>query len=203
MVMQKGGKGIFRHACLFYSRGAVQVAMSDIREDQMRDDRIDELLVKQELYELACTYMRGLDRLRRDLVRGVFHEDAVCNYGFFVGGPDQFADFAMEALSGHKANHHFIGNTLYEVDGNEAYGEVYFQAYHRIVEDGEDKDLFISGRYVDRYERRLGLWRMAYRAEVNDWARTVPAADEFFASSPDGLRGSRQDDLVFQRDKMR
>jgi len=169
----------------------------------MDSREMDDLVSKQALYELAAKYMRGLDRLDRKLFRSVFLDDATCNYGFFVGGPDDFADFAMDALGSHKANHHFIGNTLYEIDGNQAYGEVYFQAYHRLEQEGQDVDLFIAGRYVDRYERRFGVWKIAYRAEVNDWARTEPAADEFFSASPLALRGERMTDLVYQRDKLR
>ena len=39
-----------------------------------------------------------------------------------------------------------LGQMLVQVDGDKAIGEIYFQAFHRIVEDGEEKDLFISGR---------------------------------------------------------
>lgn len=35
---------------------------------------------------------------------GVFYVDVVCNYGFFVGGLDEFVDFVMEVLSGYKVN---------------------------------------------------------------------------------------------------
>ncbi len=166
--------------------------------------RIQAVIDKQEIFELSCTYMRGLDRLEKDLVLGVFHDDATTDYGFFQGPPGQFADFAMQALSDHLANHHMIGQARIDVEGDVAFGEVYFQAFHRIVDNGEEKDLFIAGRYVDRYEKRGGVWKIAFRAEVNDWARTDPATDEFFTASPQALRGARgKDDLSSQREKLR
>ena len=37
---------------------------------------LEELLAKQEIYELCCTYMRSLDRLDGQLRQSVFHDDA-------------------------------------------------------------------------------------------------------------------------------
>lgn len=165
---------------------------------------VDELLAKQEITDLVGRYMRGLDRLDRELLRSTFHDDATTDYGFFKGGPDEFCDMAMNALKAHLANHHMIGQVLIDVEGDVAFGEVYFQAFHRIVTDGEERDLFISGRYVDRYERRDGTWKFAFRSEVNDWARNDPATDDYFAATPDSLRGARKpDDAIYQRDVLR
>jgi len=153
---------------------------------------IDELLAKQEIAELSGTYMRGLDRLDAVLLRSVFHDDATTDYGFFQGGPDAFVAMAMGALRDHAANHHMLGQINIRLAGDAvAFGEVYFQAFHRLTASSKEVDLFIAGRYVDRYEKRGGRWKIAFRAEVNDWARTEPAADSYFQSSPKGLRGAR------------
>jgi len=165
---------------------------------------IDELLVKQEITDLVGRYMRGLDRLDRELLRSTFHDDATTDYGFFQGGPDAFVEMAFGALKDHLANHHMIGQTLIDVEGDVAFGEIYFQAFHRIVSDGEERDLFISGRYVDRYEKRDGAWKIAFRSEVNDWARNDPATDDYFTATPESLRGARKpDDASYDRDGLR
>ena len=165
---------------------------------------VEELLAKQEITDLVGRYMRGLDRLDRDLLRATFHDDATTDYGFFKGDPDAFCDMAMAALREHLANHHMIGQVLIDIEGEVAFGEVYFQAFHRIVTDGEERDLFISGRYVDRYERRDGQWKFAFRSEVNDWARNDPASDDYFRTTPDSLRGARKpQDAIYQRDALR
>jgi len=155
---------------------------------------IEELLAKQEITDLVGNYMRGLDRLDKPLLRSTFFDNAETDYGFFQGGPDGFCDMAMNALREHLANHHMIGQVLIELDGDTAYGEVYFQAFHRIVTQGEERDLFIAGRYVDRYEKREGVWKIAFRSEVNDWARNDPATDDYFTATPDSLRGARKPD---------
>ena len=153
---------------------------------------VEELLAKQEITDLVGAYMRGLDRLDKDLLLSTFHPDANTDYGFFKGGPEAFVEMAYSALQDHLANHHMIGQVNIDVEGEVAFGEVYFQAFHRIVTDGTERDLFISGRYVDRYEKRNGIWKIAFRSEVNDWARNDPATDDYFDATPESLRGARK-----------
>ena len=164
------------------------------------DDKIATLLAKQEIYELACRYSRGLDRLDRELLLSVFHADGWCEYGFSNGAPEEFVDFAIGALQSHEANQHMVGNVLIDVVGDEAYGEVYFNAYHKIKGEEGFEDVIIAGRYLDRYECRDGIWKMAYRSERVDWSRTEPTHDIYFEQAPDCLRGERGTDAVYQRD---
>ena len=92
-----------------------------------------------------------------------------------------------------------IGNTLIEVEGDEAFGEVYFQAYHKVKAENGFDDLIVAGRYLDRYERRGEVWKMAYRSERVDWSRTMPTHDPYYEMMPDSLFGSRLDDAVYDR----
>ena len=74
-----------------------------------------------------------------------------------------------------------MSNVLVELDGDRAYVEAYAVAYHdrtgaRRPEERGRLDLW-GGRYVDRFERRSGEWRIAHRNCVIDWT---------FASRPDG-----------------
>jgi len=164
-------------------------------------DKIQALVDKQEIYELSCQYMRGLDRLDEKLLHDVFFEDAWCDYGFTEGTPAEFIKFALSALQDHNANQHMIGNVLIELEGDEAYGEVYFQAYHKVsAETGTGfEEVIIAGRYLDRYEKRDGVWKFAYRSEIVDWSRTQTTADSYFDMAPDCYRGGRQNDRVYQR----
>ena len=83
------------------------------------DQSLEDLLAKQAIYELSCTYMRGLDRTDADLLHSVFFEDAYCEYGFINGDPAVFIEFAVNALKEHKANQHMIGNVLIDIEGDE------------------------------------------------------------------------------------
>ena len=171
---------------------------STLRANVM-DQAIQTLLDKQAIYELSCRYMRGLDRLDADMLLSVFWEDAYCEYGFINGGAPTFIVFAISALRDHVSNQHMIGNTLIEVEGDEAFGEVYFHAYHKVKSDTGFDDLIVAGRYLDRYERRDGVWKMAYRSERVDWSRTTPTQDPYYQMMPDSLFGGRLDDAVYDR----
>lgn len=164
---------------------------------------VEELLAKQEIYELSCTYMRGLDRTDPDLLHSVFFDDAYCEYGFINGDPRVFIDYAIQALSEHSANQHMIGNVLIDLQGEEAFGEVYFTAYHKVPAEQGFEDVIIAGRYLDRYECRAGIWKMAYRSERVDWSRTEPTHDPYFQLAPDSLFGSRRDDAVYDLEARR
>ena len=169
---------------------------------EITKERLYEMAARDEIYQLTCNYMRGQDRLDPVLHRSVFWDDAWCSYGIYEGGPDCFVEFAQGALRKYVSTHHFVGQMHIEVEGDQAFGEVYYQAQHRGPdENGVDSDRFISGRYIDRYERRDGIWKMAYRCELVDWVASPPADDKWFAESP-MIRGARKpDDHLYQRDK--
>lgn len=164
--------------------------------------RIDRIESRQSIYDLLCDYMRGQDRLEPVLHRSVFHDDATTDYGNgWRGGADGFVAFAQGVLTPHEANHHMIGQVKIEFDGADlAFGEVYFQAFHRVGAD----DLFVAGRYVDRYERRQGTWKIAHRSELVDWVRTEPATDSLSPDvSPFPLGARAPHDLSCRREEVR
>jgi SnoaL-like domain len=166
--------------------------------------RLHALADKQEIFELSATYMRGLDRLDAELVKSVYFEDASDNRGFFTGTGWQLAELAIAMLKEHDFNHHMLGQGNIHLEGDVAYGEIYFQAFHRLRENGIERDFVILGRYVDRYERRDNVWKIAHRSELNDFARMDPATDDWLREHPEALRGYRGDqDLSSQREKVR
>lgn len=167
------------------------------------DQALQNLLAKQAIYELSCIYMRGLDRTDADLLESVFFPDAYCEYGFINGSASVFIDYAVNALKGHHANQHMIGNTLIDVQGQEAFGEVYFNAYHKVKVEDAFEDILIAGRYLDRYELRNGEWKIAYRSERVDWSHSRPTNDPYFELAPDSLFGSRRDDAVYDTEARR
>ena len=112
----------------------------------------------------------------------------------------------MNALKEHESNHHMIGNVLIEIKDKEAFGEVYFNAYHKVKNDeGEFEDIIIAGRYIDRYKKRQGQWKFIYRSELVDWSRTQLTKDSYFDSdlSIGCRRGGRQNDPLYDKEKMK
>jgi hypothetical protein len=169
-------------------------------------ERIDRLASWHAIYDLLCDYMRGQDRLDAALHRSVFHDDATADYGAgYRGDADGFVAFAQGVLAPHAANHHMIGQVRIDFEGDDtAFGEVYFQAFHRVMAGEAEADLFVSGRYIDRYERRAGIWKIAHRSELVDWLRTEPAADDLLRLQPGFPMGMRAPhDLSCRREELR
>lgn len=144
------------------------------------EKEVGDLVARREITRAIHAYMRGQDRLDRELQLSSFHADADVDCGLLRGGPEAYTDFAQGFLATMKGSQHIIGQIDLEVDAaaGTASGEVYFFAWHRLVgEGGEDRDLLMAGRYVDDYARRDGRWAIERRRELIDWARDVPAAD--------------------------
>lgn len=60
--------------------------------------------------------------------------------------------------------------------GHEAGVETYFLALQRDRDaEGVAREVFLAGRYVDRFEKRGDEWRIAARTVVYDWMRALGA----------------------------
>jgi hypothetical protein len=55
-----------------------------------------------------------------------------------------------------------------------ATGEIYCTAYHLRETDGRNVVDWWWGRYLDKYERRSGEWRMSHRVCVHEWTMQLP-----------------------------
>ena len=166
-------------------------------------DRLQLLLDKQEITEVIHLYCRALDRRDEELLRTVFHPNSTHDHGPYEGPSSDFCKFVMKGFSTIGATQHQVGSILIDLQGDIAYAETYWVAFHRIPENqsegdvlfkshGKDEDLFIGGRYVDRFERRNGVWKIAHRFGVHDWQRWETASERDFLDLPEIKRG-RQD----------
>lgn len=156
-------------------------------ETELRD-----YAARRAIHKLLFNYMRAQDRLLPELHRSVFAEDAFVDCGHYKGSGAGFVDFAQGFLGQLTSSQHLMGQMDIDIDGESATGEVYFLAQHRLVEDGEEKDLIVAGRYVDDYCCRDGVWKIVRRHELIDWVRTDPAADSFLAAAPELNMGARR-----------
>ena len=138
---------------------------------------IDELYSRAEILEIGARYARAVDRLDRVLLKACFHPDSQHNHGGFEGESWDFCNMAIGTLRELEHTQHHIGTRSVTVDGDRASGEPSFLAYHQIGEAGwtawpwagAGDVVIIGGRYLDRYERRDGQWRISYRRGVHEW----------------------------------
>jgi hypothetical protein len=165
-------------------------------------DGLKLLLDKQEIKEIIYKYCRAIDRRDLDLLQSLFHADSTHDHGPYEGSSSGFCRFVMEAFKTIGETQHLVGNILIDLEGDTAFTETYWVAFHRIPEKqpegavlfrshGRDEDLFIGGRYIDRFECRDGVWKIAHRFGVHDWQRWEPTSQEGFLELPEMKRGRR------------
>lgn len=136
-------------------------------------DRLQEIIDRQDIHDLAMRYCRGCDRADINLVRTVFHADAYLEYGTFNGGADEFVPWVINHVStGFTHGFHSITNEYVVLDGDVASGELYAVIHNNAITDEGLVDSLLGGRYLDRYERRQGEWRIAHRRFVLDWVES-------------------------------
>lgn len=138
---------------------------------------VEEAIAKQALHDLVTTYARGVDRADATLLGSVFHAEAEVVTGILDGpAPDYVRGVTAMIRDGMRSCFHSVGNEYFEVEGDRAVGETYVLA-HMLSRDGKEETL-TGGRYLDRFEKRDGVWKIAHRRFVQDWNRTQPATTE-------------------------
>jgi hypothetical protein len=145
---------------------------------------LSEAFDRQELIELVTQYCRALDRCDGELLRSLYHPDAVYD-GVFKGNALRFVEHLTgrddwDAIKTPGPVQHSLSNALFEVHGDVAYGEVYLET--RLVR-GDVVERLLA-RYLDRYERRNGRWRISLRRAIIEAGRPGFEPD----SSPRGTR---------------
>src|SRR4051812_16278792 len=130
------------------------------------------LLDKQAITEVIYNYGRSMDRLDRELGYTVFWPEATADYSeqMFVGSGHGFVDMVMQAHLGFLSHSHQFSNILITVNGNTATSETYGDVtLRRQDESGQFLDIRNLCRYVDRWEKRNGEWRILGRKYLHDF----------------------------------
>ena len=136
----------------------------------MNEHPLQVLLDKQAITELVHLYCRAADRHDYELLRSLYHPDAIDDHGaFFKGLAMEFIDQLPAIQEPMLILHHNITTVNIALDGDYAEGEIYVQAFHQVATDDEPMDLLIGGRYLDKYARRKGAWKFSERAVLADW----------------------------------
>lgn len=186
---------------------------------------------RQQVTEQLYRYCRACDRLDEALMASVFWPDATAIHGTYNGPAEGFWRGALNFLSRIEAGLHYASNPIVEIDGDTAYQEALFTAWHRVargplapsrrfldvrttpapVDDEEmfdgfpghdpekDEDAVFHGRYVNRFARRDGEWRILRHVCFTEWSHWAEASER----SPVNLQGlsrrDRQDPAYWRR----
>lgn len=182
-------------------------------ENEVLASRLMELEDREQIRNVLCRYCRALDRLDMELFRRVFWEDGGFGPGPVTSTARDFTEALLASMADkYAATHHQLGNVLIELAGSSASVETYATVYHRTLPtpDGNRKVLgglwmtegrihehaphdFTAGvRYVDRFEKRRGEWRIGERTLIFDWTQVVASNScGFGALGPGTIIGQR------------
>ncbi|MGE0827861.1 MAG: nuclear transport factor 2 family protein [Hyphomonadaceae bacterium] len=128
---------------------------------------------KQAIYEVVMRYSRAVDRIDMELWRSCFHPDATLLFeGLFRGSVDEMEPTVSQFLNSLDGTMHVISNHFIDVRGDVARGETYVNSYHwGTPRDDPQKNFTTGSRYIDRFERRGGEWRIADRQCLRSFVR--------------------------------
>jgi ketosteroid isomerase-like protein len=150
------------------------------------DDYSPERLAdRAQIQDVMLRWCRAIDRLDLEAIRSVFHPGATDNHGMYNGDIDGLVKWIGERHKGIPFSMHSIANMTIEFGGPDtAVVETYCFAVQRYSADGGSSltqlsggtsgkagsatDLMAFGRYIDRFERKNGEWRIQKRTMVYD-----------------------------------
>ena len=166
-----------------------------------REARLDALLDKESIWECLVRMSRGSDRFDRELFLSSCHPDAVLAAGPFVGNREELYDWSSQLQkNSYRTTMHKLLNFSCDIDGDTAHTETYYLFVGCI---GEETNLVAGGRYVDKFERRDGVWGLVLRNNFIEWTSALPAMASPLGEIPDlhlnGLPSHDRNDPSYMR----
>jgi hypothetical protein len=150
---------------------------------EVTPERIAELLDRQDITDCLTRFTRGMDRFDRELFVSAYHDDAIIDAGDFIGSAAQVYDMARELHDeGQSGTLHNILNHSCELDGDTAHCETYFFYVGR---NRDESNWAAGGRYIDRFERRDGQWKIAFRRTILEWSGMIAGTELPLGKTPD------------------
>jgi hypothetical protein len=179
-------RSILTLAFLLVSVGpAAASAANGLTETAMLVDRVAKLEEKLadvsdrlQIHDVYVRYMRGFDRSDVELMRTAFWPDVQINYGRQSNTFDEFIERHLKLHTTQLATWgHLLTNESVEIHGDIAHVETYVTALwvpkdERSFAYGKP---IVSGRYIDRLDRRNGEWRITVREFVPHFALSATA----------------------------
>jgi hypothetical protein len=165
-------------------------------------ETLEALLDREAIRDCLHRYCRGIDRLDEEALRSAYWPDASDRHGAYQGPAAGFIERALRNLQTAGRMVHLLGNILIELHGDVAAAESYFLAFQEEpAAEGGARETLLCGRYVDRFEKREGDWRIAARTVTYDWVRGTPLAEPlapeaFGVRQPTG--GRRPADPIYE-----
>ena len=167
----------------------------------MMDIRLED---REAIRDVITAYAHAIDRRRWDMMQTLFHDDATFAFGELTGDWREFVEQAKQVIEPCLATQHQLGQVQFGFEGEDVcHTETYMTAMHTIPPGHPVDTLFqpkdeiysaiIAGRYVDRFERRDGVWRLSKRTGLYDWREFRELDGIDLSDLPEGAIGYHDD----------
>ncbi len=135
---------------------------------------LDELEARTEIADTLNRFARAVDRQDWALARTLYHDGAFDDHGFFKGAPDPFLAHITKMHAQQDHSMHFNTNVMIEFTAaDRAFVETYVLVLQRfragaanVPAGSAGLRVMASARYLDRFARRNGEWRVDHRTLV-------------------------------------
>jgi hypothetical protein len=139
------------------------------------EEKIQLLMDERDIRNVIDRLSRAASRADLELYKTCFHDDAVIRNGPTFDGKvsDFFEKFADTAWQVGEVAQYYMTNVLIDLDGDSAHAET--QAFspktlHQRADNGDRVILMAGFRYLHRFARRNGEWRISVAWFVTDWS---------------------------------
>ena len=173
---------------------------------------------RMQIQDCVYRWCRAVDRLDYEGMRASFHPDAVDRHGAFDGDIDGLVEWIRARHAAIPFSMHAVSNMLIEFAGpDRALVETYVRTTQRYPAEARQAldqlaggragsgdgamDLLTCSRYVDRFERREGEWKIALRTLVADWKQFVEVPQGQPKPPASQEMGRRNDDDFIYRER--
>jgi hypothetical protein len=210
MVNAKTVLAICAVALVAFVAGGALKAQQRPSADSAAQAQLAYLADRQAIADGLQRYIRGIDRHDKELVRSVFWPEARIDLGT-PEGRDEYVDREEAALATYASHQHHVTGQTVDLQGNTAHVEsyVFFFALPRDTSgdvkgpatpghaNPNEKTRLGSGRYLERWEKRNGEWKILTREYVHDLSVDVETVD--YCKTRPCLGRWDRNDLSYQR----
>lgn len=133
-------------------------------------------LEREKIRDCLGRLARGEDRRDAGLIGACYWPDSTTDYGVFFGTFDEYLAWVVPGSPAIPVTQHVLGQSTFDLTGDTARVETHVTSYHRVNMGTEERDTVIGGRYLDRMEKRGGVWRIAQRTMLYDWFQDFGAS---------------------------
>ena len=128
---------------------------------------------KSALTELVAKLSAAVDRADKAAIIDCYAPQSYDDHGGFKGSGAQFAEMicAPASRAEQLTMHHLLGQSVFDVRGDEGWGETFF-VMHALIGAQVTAGY---GRYIDYFQRFADGWKLTYRRVVPDV--TIPGDD--------------------------